>query len=246
MRYAIISDIHSNYEALAAVCEDIDKESVDQIICLGDIVGYGADPGRCIAEVKKRTAWVVAGNHDQAAIGKLGMDYFNLNARKAAEWTAKNLSADEKKYLASLPLSRNSQTPDCGFVTVHSSPDSPELWRYVLSADEAEYQFERFPQQICLIGHSHQPMFWQLNKSGECAVAGREYLHFEPDKRYIINVGSVGQPRDGDSRSCYAICDSERKELVIRRLEYNIALAQRKIMKAGLPPRLAERLAFGF
>jgi predicted phosphodiesterase len=245
MNYAIISDIHGNYDALSAVLADIAGSRVDRVICLGDIVGYGAEPQKCIEEVKSLTNWVVAGNHDHAAIAKMPLDYFNVNARRAAEWTAAVLSPSDRRYLAELPLLRHITAGECELVAVHSTPSRPEEWHYILSIDEAEFQFEQFPQQVCLIGHSHQPMFWQLSARGESSIAGKEYLRMEPSRRYIINAGSVGQPRDGDPRACYALCDSERMELVIRRVEYNVGAAQKKILKAGLPPRLAERLAHG-
>jgi len=245
MNYAIISDIHGNHDALSAVLADITRSGVDQVICLGDIVGYGAEPQKCIEEVRGLEGWVVAGNHDCGSVGKLDLSYFNANARRAVEWTAGVLSAADRRYLSTLPLLLKGDSDGCELVMVHSTPSRPEDWHYILSIDEAEYQFEQFTQRLCLIGHSHQPVFWQLSPAGECSVVSREYLRLEPGRRYIINVGSVGQPRDGDPRACYALCDSARQELVIRRVEYNIGAAQKKILKAGLPPRLAERLAHG-
>jgi diadenosine tetraphosphatase ApaH/serine/threonine PP2A family protein phosphatase len=245
MRYAIISDIHSNLQALQAVRASLDRDQLEEVICLGDIVGYGADPGPCLAEVKAVCRQMVAGNHDQAAVGKTDVAYFNASARKAAEWTAQKLASDEKKFISGLPLSLDAACSNPCFLAVHSTPEKPEEWHYILSIDEAEYQFERFKQSVCFIGHSHQPIFWQLSGDGQCSIVGREYLRLEEGKRYIINVGSVGQPRDGDPRACYAIFDTERMELVIRRVEYDIAAAQQRIIKASLPPRLAERLAMG-
>jgi diadenosine tetraphosphatase ApaH/serine/threonine PP2A family protein phosphatase len=245
MRYAIISDIHGNHQAMQAVKASLDRDQVEEVICLGDIVGYGADPGPCLGDVRAMCRQIVAGNHDHAVAGKTDLTYFNANARRAAEWTAGVLKSDERKFLAGLPLSLDGACSNPCFLSVHSTPEKPEEWHYILSIDEAEYQFERFSQTVCFIGHSHQPIFWQMSGQGECSIVGREYLRLEEGKRYIINVGSVGQPRDGDPRACYAIFDTERMELVIRRAEYDIAQAQQKIIKAGLPPRLAERLAMG-
>ncbi|MCU0606891.1 MAG: metallophosphatase family protein [Candidatus Edwardsbacteria bacterium] len=245
MTYAIISDIHGNYDALSAVLGDIMRSRVDRVVCLGDIVGYGAEPGKCIAAVQGLDGWTVAGNHDHGAIGQLDPSYFNANARRACEWTAAVLSAADRRYLAALPLQRRIEDGDRRCIAVHSTPLRPEDWHYILSIDEAEYQFEQFGEPVCLVGHSHQPVFWQLSPAGECSIVGREYLRLEPGRRYIINAGSVGQPRDGDPRACYALCDGDRRELVIRRVEYDIGAAQKKILKAGLPPRLAERLAHG-
>jgi predicted phosphodiesterase len=245
MRYAIISDIHGNHQALRAVKASLKKEQADEVICLGDIVGYGAEPGPCLRETLELCRTVVAGNHDHGVAGRLETSFFNANARKAVEWTAGVLNPAEKKQLYDLPLMQEVILPDLAFVAVHSAPVQPQEWRYVLSMDEAEYQFEHFPQPLCFIGHSHQPMFWQFSGEGECSVVGREYLRLEPQKRYIINAGSVGQPRDGDPRAAYAVYDSQRRELIIRRVEYDIAGAQKNILEAGLPARLAERLSHG-
>ncbi|MBI4727190.1 metallophosphoesterase family protein [candidate division TA06 bacterium] len=245
MRYVIISDIHGNHQALSAVKASLEKEQPDEVICLGDIVGYGAEPGICLRETLELCHTVVAGNHDHGVAGRLETSFFSANARRAVEWTAGVLTPKEKKVLYDLPLMKEVFLPDISFIAVHSAPEQPQQWRYILSMDEAEYQFEHFSRPLCFIGHSHQPMFWRLGSDGECSVAGREYLRLEPGNRYIINAGSVGQPRDGDPRACYAVYDSQRRELIIRRVEYDIAAAQRDILKAGLPARLAERLAQG-
>jgi len=244
LRHAIISDIHSNLEALGAVLSDIDRRGADRVVCLGDVVGYGADPGPCLAEVRRRTDQIVAGNHDWGAVGKVDLDYFNRSARTAAEWTGGHLTVQERAFLAGLPLSLDQDGRE-GFTAVHSTPDHPEEWRYILSIDEAEFQFERMKRPLCFVGHSHQPVAWQFQSGGRCSVVGREYLMMEPGRRYIVNVGSVGQPRDGDPRAAYAVYDDQRKEVVIHRVEYDVAAAQAKIKKAGLPPRLADRLASG-
>lgn len=245
MRCAFISDIHGNHEALSAVLADIKQKGIKKIFCLGDTVGYGADPAQCLAEVSGLTDQVVAGNHDHGAVGLLDLSSFNLNARKAAEWTGKKLRSGDKDVLKKLPLYLKSNIQGNGILMVHSTPNKPEDWHYILSLDEAEYQFENFSEKICVIGHSHQPVFWECDARGKCSIAGREYVHLENDRRYIINVGSVGQPRDGDPRASYAICDGERMEVAIRRVEYDIKSAQEKIIRAGLPVRLAERLSPG-
>jgi len=245
VRLAIISDIHSNLEALTAVLEDIEKRRADRVLCLGDVVGYGAEPGACLSEVRGRSDWILAGNHDWGAVGKVDLAYFNYSARAAAEWTGGQLAESERAFLSKLPLHRIWDGPEPSFLTVHSTPDRPHEWRYILSIDEAEYQFEQLQLPLCFVGHSHQPIVWRWEGPGKCSVAGREYLHIEPGKRYIVNVGSVGQPRDGDPRASYGLYDRERQEVIIHKVEYNIAAAQQKILRAGLPPRLAERLAHG-
>ncbi|MDQ7798429.1 MAG: metallophosphoesterase family protein [Candidatus Edwardsbacteria bacterium] len=245
MRCALISDIHGNHEALAAVLADIKQKGIKDIFCLGDTVGYGADPAECLAEVGGLTDKVIAGNHDHGAVGLLDLSNFNLNARKAAEWTGKKLTSGERDLLKKLPLNLKSSIQGNEMLMVHSTPHKPEDWHYILSLDEAEYQFEKFGERLCFVGHSHQPVFWECDAQGKCSIAGREYVHLERDRRYIINVGSVGQPRDGDPRATYAICDGERMEVAIRRVEYDIKSAQGKIIRAGLPARLAERLSTG-
>jgi diadenosine tetraphosphatase ApaH/serine/threonine PP2A family protein phosphatase len=245
MRYAVISDIHGNFEALSSVLTDIRQKSITEIFCLGDVVGYGAEPSRCLKEIFDSTDKVIAGNHDHGATGLLDLSGFNLNARRAAEWTARVLRPEEKNILKALPLSTTFD--QAGYVSrnVHATPHKPDDWQYILSLDEAEYQFEKFTEKVCFVGHSHQPVFWECDSEGKCTIAGREYVHFEKERRYIINVGSVGQPRDGDPRAAYAIVDGDRMEAAIRRVEYNIKSAQEKIIKAGLPFRLAERLSIG-
>jgi diadenosine tetraphosphatase ApaH/serine/threonine PP2A family protein phosphatase len=226
------------------VLSDIGRRRVDGIVCLGDIVGYGADPGPCLARIRQSTELVVAGNHDWGAVGKVDLGYFNRSARAAAEWTAQKITESERIFLSQLPLALEIPGAD-GFIAVHSTPDRPQEWRYILSIDEAEFQFERMNRPLCFVGHSHQPVAWQCHSGGRCSVVGREYLQMEPGRRYIVNVGSVGQPRDGDPRAGYAVFDDQRGEAVIHRVEYDLATTQAKILRAGLPARLAERLASG-
>jgi len=197
MRTALISDIHGNLQALMAVLKDISRRRIDRIICLGDVVGYGAEPNACLAEVRRRAKKILAGNHDWGAVDRLDLNYFNRNARIAAQWTRRRLSPDERRFLASLDITFTQEGPG-GFLAVHSTPVRPQDWHYILSIDEAEYQLEHMDRDLCFVGHSHQPVFWQYQADGRCVVAGREYLHLEPGRRYIVNVGSVGQPRDGD------------------------------------------------
>jgi diadenosine tetraphosphatase ApaH/serine/threonine PP2A family protein phosphatase len=245
MRCALFSDVHGNHQALRAVLDDIGRRKISEIYCLGDIVGYGAEPSLCLKEVEAVTERIVAGNHDHGAVGLTDLSLFNANARKAAEWTARNLTPEERGRLKGLPLTLAGRSRAGELLAVHSTPHRPGDWQYILSLDEAEYQFEKFSQPLCFVGHSHQPVFWECDSLGKCSIAGREYVHLESGRRYIVNVGSVGQPRDGDPRAAYAICDWERMEVSIRRVEYDVSTAQQKIIKAGLPARLAERLELG-
>ena len=225
MRYALISDIHGNREALDAVLDDIDRKEIDRIICLGDIVGYGADPNYCVERIREVADIVIVGNHDHAAIGLTSTAYFNVYAQEAARWTARTLTKENEEYLRSLEFTHIEND----ILFVHSTPYQPELWGYVLSPWEAELQFSQFSEKICFIGHSHIPA---------------EYK--EPGTaRRIINVGSVGQPRDNDPRSCCYIYDNDADSGRWIRVEYTFNITARRIIEAGLPPALAERLRWG-
>ncbi|OVE73364.1 hypothetical protein BVX93_01920 [bacterium B13(2017)] len=241
MRYAIISDVHSNYEALTAVLEDIRKQKVDDIICLGDIVGYGASPKECINLIKQCCSQIIIGNHDHAAIGLTDTDYFNFNARNAIKWTSQQLTDEEKEYFSNLPF--YSKRDDLIFT--HASLYKPQDWGYILDEYQALASFEQMKDSfICFIGHSHVPL----------AFIKKQYLSFmwdikefvlEKNNQYIINVGSVGQPRDGIKDAAYVIYDSSKLLINLIRVSYDIETAQKKIIGAGLPKFLAERIQYG-
>ncbi|MGQ9628804.1 MAG: metallophosphoesterase family protein [bacterium] len=244
MVYALISDIHGNLEALTAVLRDICREGVDQCICLGDIVGYGANPNECIAEVRKECDVILGGNHDWAAIGKTDIRYFNEYARWAIQWTSRVLEADSRSFLGNLPLVYRFG----GNVMVHSSLVEPSQWYYVLSKQDARENFERMAKDlVCFIGHSHQPMFYTYDEEGDkiLAFAPMDSMVMRRGHKFIINIGSVGQPRDGNSAACYVLYDDRAKSVSWRRVRYDIAGAQRKIRAARLPGGLADRLAYG-
>ncbi|MBI5646387.1 MAG: metallophosphoesterase family protein [Ignavibacteriae bacterium] len=232
MRLAIISDIHSNLEALSAVLEDIDRHSADRIICLGDVVGYGADPSACMALLRGRGVDIIMGNHDEAAFSPEKRRYFSENAAFAIRWTAKQLGERELDELRSLPYRISFD----GMLFVHSTPRSPERWDYLFSGLEARSQSAAFRERLCFVGHSHQPAIFSL----EPAV--QEY---SATGRFIINPGSVGQPRDGDWRASYGLLDTVAATYDNHRVDYDVAVAARKIVAAGLPRRLAERLLDG-
>ena len=242
VRYTIISDIHSNLEALQAVLADIEKLPVDQILCLGDVVGYGPNPNECIELVKATSSVVLAGNHDWAPVGKMDTAYFNPYARSAVEWTAGELTRVSADFLRHLPLTDQRD----GAFLVHATPDDPAEWDYITSVWVAQKNFSYFGDQVCFIGHSHVPVTWIKNEMGNfCRAERSPSVEFSAGQRYIINVGSVGQPRDLDPKASYGIFDSEEKTFELRRVEYNIAETQRKIRQAGLPEYLAERLGRG-
>jgi predicted phosphodiesterase len=232
MRIAIISDIHANLEALQKAFEIIDKKNIDEIVCLGDVVGYGADPNQCIELVRERTKYVLLGNHDEAAIDLSLTLSFNQYARRAAHWTNENLTEANVEFLRALPLRLDLW--DLTFV--HSTPRNTEQWDYIFSAFEAEKYFDAFSTKICFIGHSHVP--------GIYCEDGTTYT-VKSNLRYIINVGSIGQPRDGDARLSFGIMDTEKWEYEHIRSEYENYSAAAKIMQSGLPRYLAERLLVG-
>jgi predicted phosphodiesterase len=242
MRYAVIADIHSNLDAFQAVLEDIrGKGGVDEIWCLGDIVGYGPEPRQCIELVKKYCTVCVAGNHDLAAIGKMELSYFNPAAAEACLWTTEQLNPVDTHYLGNLPL----KVERDNFLLVHGSPAEPAL-EYIISASIAEKNFAFFANKFCLAGHSHIPAAYK--EEGETCqtihltVGVGLVLH---KQRMIVNPGSVGQPRDGDPRASYAIYDSEGLMLRLYRVEYNIEATQNKMMQAHLPVHLITRLEQG-
>ena len=247
MRALIISDIHSNVEAFDAVLADANmRGGYDSVWFLGDLVGYGADPGACIALLRAQTHAAIAGNHDHAVTGKLNPDLFNGAARAAARWTAERLSDNERAFLSELPevvIMRQ-------FTLVHGSLRDPVM-EYLISEPAAMGTFELLETPFCLVGHSHYPLVWAENDGG-ADVALLDIaapLTLQRERRVIVNPGSVGQPRDGDWRASYLIYDSdvgEAGELRHYRVEYDIATAQRKIRAAGLPESLAARLARGY
>ncbi len=239
MLYGIISDIHSNLEALEAVLRDAEQRHIDSFICLGDIVGYGASPNECVQHIRELTGHVVVGNHDYASVGLTDISCFNLYAKRAVMWTAKVISEEHSDYLSKLPLT--AQVDD--LFLVHSTPSDPTAWNYLCSPQLALIEFDAFQGRCCFIGHSHKPVIFS-QRDGELPWRN-EMLMCSPNERYIINVGSVGQPRDGDPRACYGIFDDQVGKLLLRRVTYDVQTAQRKILQAGLPPVLAVRLAHG-
>lgn len=232
MKYAIISDIHSNLEALEKAFAIIDDRGADEIVCLGDIVGYGADPNACVDLVRRRCSVVVLGNHDAAALDTSTAHDFNAIARKAALWTADQLQPDHAAFLSSLPLTATRED----MLFVHSSPQFPDAWEYIIDSGDAEAAFDYFTEKICFIGHSHVPGIFSLR--GRAKNVSR-------DDRYIVNVGSIGQPRDGNPMLSFGIFNSSTWEYELIRSEYDIQSAVDKIFAAGLPQELGYRLLYG-
>ncbi len=242
MRCAILADIHGNLTALKAVLADVAKQGkVDEIWCLGDIVGYGPEPGECISLLRELNAVCVVGNHDIGALGKIDLIYFNPLAAQALEWTAEKLNPVETRFLEDLP-----KTVEKGdFLLVHGSPSSP-LFEYVISTGSAERNFSFYHPKYCLVGHTHVPAIFrqEVRKvSAPMVTPGRGFIL--GNEKTIINPGAVGQPRDGDPRASYAIYDTADGFIRLFRIEYDIRAVQDKMAQAGLPIQLIMRLEHG-
>jgi predicted phosphodiesterase len=241
MRWAILSDVHGNLESFQAVIEDLREEKVDRVAFLGDVMGYGADPNDCLALLEGLTDWVVAGNHDYGSVGLTDIDAFNYSARSAILWTRDQLLPENRNYLRRLLLTRQ-----IGEITfVHASPNQPEDWNYVFTRPEAEEAFQSLTGRLAFMGHSHRPLILAKEKDSDVQVIHHQEAVLKSETRYIINVGSVGQPRDGHPEAAYGLYDETGKTYQLKRVSYDVATAQEKIIKAGLPPFLAQRLSRG-
>ncbi|MBN2468235.1 MAG: metallophosphoesterase family protein [Deltaproteobacteria bacterium] len=244
MRYAVLSDVHGNLEAFQAALKDVEDEGIESIVYLGDIVGYGANPKECLDLLRGKTQAIVAGNHDWGVTGKTDVRSFNAVARAAIEWTISQLDSNDKDFLDHLPLTDD--TPS--FTYTHSTPIDPQNWNYILGENEALENIKALPSKsLCFVGHSHIPIAFELHGSG-CLSKRTSLVKtvVNRERRFIINVGSVGQPRDGDPRASYGIFDEDRSLFFLRRVEYDVVSAQRKILLAGLPPVLADRIGKGW
>jgi diadenosine tetraphosphatase ApaH/serine/threonine PP2A family protein phosphatase len=240
MKYALISDIHANLEALEACFRVIDAEGVDVVACLGDIVGYGASPNECIELVRERADFVVIGNHDAAVAGTTETEYFNPDARSAVLWTRDALSPENLAFLRQLPYTAEMD----GTLLVHASPSAPREWLYVFNVRDAAAEFAAFQQRICFFGHTHFPGFF-LQSGGALSVKPPPRATLRDGDRALINVGSVGQPRDGDPRSGFAFYDDRTGVAEIRRVFYDIERVRGRILDTPLPKSAAERLVWG-
>jgi len=239
MRFAIISDIHANLEAFDAVLSDARDNKCTDFVCLGDIVGYNANPHECVARLREIGCPAVKGNHDeQASLVESSRD-FNEMAEAAIQWTRDHLTDEDKQWLRDLKMER--AVGD--FTIVHATLDMPERWDYVFNNLAAAASFTRQQTAVCFFGHTHVPMAFVRNQGVQRQQFDK--LRIEPGKKYFINVGSVGQPRDGDWHTAYCIYDTESNTVEQRRLKYDLEVAQQKIIDAGLPRLLAERLAMG-
>ena len=239
MKYAIFGDIHANLEAFEAVLADAEQQGCTDYVCTGDIVGYAADPNECLRIVRDMNCPVVKGNHDEEAILNTSLEGLNPLAKQAMEWTRAQLNEDEGNFLTNMKLVR--QVAD--FTIVHATLDTPGSWTYVTNKFDAMASFSYPFTQLCFYGHTHTPRIYVRGDSIE--PLEEMEVNLEMGRKYFINVGSTGQPRDGDWRAAYAVYDAENQNVEIRRLDYNIRKAQDKIIDAGLPEMLAHRLSLG-
>ena len=241
MKWAILSDIHGNLEALKAVLGCIFKEDILKLAFLGDAVGYGANPNECMDIIKGRADVFIAGNHDYAVAGLTDIASFNSLARKAIEWTKEHLPKRNLSFLSRVSLIDNTDE----FTFVHSTPYNPQDWGYLLSLNDVIQSFNFCKSRICFIGHSHIPAVFIKDNRGRVYPSNPFTVHLREGYRYIINVGSIGQPRDGISEAAFGIYDTRESLYTLKRVPYDIATAQKKIIEAGLPEHLARRIAIG-
>lgn len=243
MRVLILSDIHSNAVALETVLED--AGSYDQLWNLGDTIGYGPQPNECMAAMRERASSMILGNHDMACIGSLDLSDFNPDARTANIWNGKQLSDAHRDALLAL---QNTLPINERFLLAHGSPREP-VWEYLLTRAQAIANFKVFSQFVCFVGHSHVPLIFQHHSDGHCdgpaSPEAGTLVNLQPEMRYIINPGSVGQPRNQDSRAAYAILDTEANTVLFRRVSYDIERTQALMSAANLPEMLIIRLQYG-
>jgi diadenosine tetraphosphatase ApaH/serine/threonine PP2A family protein phosphatase len=254
MRIALIADVHSNLEALEAVLRDATRRRpVDAWWCLGDIVGYGPDPTACLERVRELGALCIAGNHDWGAVGKVALTEFNAAAAAACRWNGEHLGQQQHDFLGNLPLTIElGPSTDSGqplFTLAHGSPRDP-IWEYLLSPDQALECIKLLNTPHGLVGHSHLPLWFALNEQREASLTYGSLSEEAPlslsGARFILNPGSVGQPRDGDPRAAYAIYDGDSDSVTSYRVEYDIPSVQAKVIEAGLPVSVAQRLSMGW
>lgn len=239
---AVFSDIHGNLHAFQAVLDAIDQLKIYTLVCCGDVVGYGAFPNECIEILRFRRIPTLAGNHDHAVIDLTDTSFFNEIARQAVFWTRERLSEENARWLRERPF-----TFDLGgeYYFVHASPYQPEQWGYVLTFGDARLAFEQFPHRFGFIGHSHQPAI-VMQQGEELSCPEGAIIPIGQDCRYLVNVGSVGQPRDRNPEASFVTIDLDMQNVTFHRVPYDVHAAQEAIRRGGLPDELASRLAYGW
>ncbi len=241
MRYGIFSDIHSNLEALEAVIKAYRKEKIDKYLCLGDVVGYGANPNECVEITRSIAAMTVAGNHDWAAVDLSSSELFSEDAKVAILWTSRQLSDNSRDLLKTLKLVDELDN----FVLVHGSLNEPQDFNYLLNINDCQATFQLLQFNICFVGHTHVPITFVKDKQGKTHYEDVPKISIEPGNKYVINVGSVGQPRDSVPEAAYCVWDTEKLEVEIKRTPYDVFIARQKIIDKGLPEFLGNRLLIG-
>lgn len=239
MKYAILGDVHANVEALTVVLEDCQKQKVTHYASVGDVVGYGPNPKECLQVIREMNIPVVKGNHDEYCSTEDELLGFNPQAAIAVKWTRDQLSLEDRKWLADLKFIRHVES----FTLVHATLDTPHRWGYVFDKLAAAASISYQNTAICFFGHTHVPLAFIR----EASVKGGSYtkLKIEVGRKYFINVGSVGQPRDGNPQAAYVTYDLFENLIELHRLDYDIKATQKKLRAAGLPERLANRLELG-
>jgi len=239
MKYAIIADIHANLEALDVVLKDAKAQECTHYCCLGDVVGYNANPKECLEIIREMNLPCVKGNHDEYCSLESNLEGFNPHAAEAIQWTRNQLTEEDREWLRNLKYIRMVAS----FSVVHATLDGPQRWGYVFDRLAAAASFTYQNTSVCFFGHTHVPVAFIR----DTVVRGGTYSKFkiEPGRKYFVNVGSVGQSRDGVPKATYVVYNMDEGTVELRRLDYDIAKTQAKIRAAGLPERLAERLALG-
>jgi diadenosine tetraphosphatase ApaH/serine/threonine PP2A family protein phosphatase len=241
MRYGIFSDIHSNFEALSSVLEAMDAQGVERKVCLGDAVGYGASPNECVDLIREKSQVTLLGNHDSVALGRESSENFNYYARKAIEWTKENLDPGARDFLDKLPYVVDE--PPLTFV--HASPRSPVDWYYITSFDDAIDAFSFFSEKICFVGHTHIPSIVVMENEQSFWVSETLSHKLLANQRVLVNVGSVGQPRDRLPLASWCLCDTKEMTVEIVRVPYDITKTQQRMREFEFAEFLINRLAEG-
>lgn len=240
MRYGLFADIHGNFEAFCAVLDALSGEKIDEYLCIGDIIGYGANPRECLEKVKAVSPRYVAGNHEYAAAGLLSLDCLNDYAKAAVLWTKNILTDKDINFLKSPGLVFKSND----LVMAHSSLDNPDYFSYLFNPYDSRETFNLLDRVVCFVAHTHRPKIFIKRDVIVSLAYGYETV-INPEYKYVVNIGSVGQPRDADNRASYCVYDTKDMSIRIKRVPYDIKTAQKKILDAGLPKFLADRLETG-
>jgi predicted phosphodiesterase len=239
MRYLLISDIHGNLEALEAVLAFADKFQPYQLLCLGDIIGYGADPKACLDLMSEKANLILAGNHDLVVSGLISANGFNPIAQQSLRWTSEVLADEDKELLSNFPL----QYIDGDYCFTHASPIEPMSFHYVRTLEDVDEVLSSIGQRFCFIGHTHLPVIVRKkSKNGKLEILREMRIHLDDNFRYFINVGSIGQPRDSNPDSCVVMFDEDYETIEFIRIPYDITTSRSKIISEGLPSYLADRL----